>query len=175
MKRADPCAFSRVRKRAATGSISPATALTWWTGSLSANYGEMYVREAEGLSGGRPFIVVDLPDRHDAPERDLFDRYALAVNGAVQGSFTKFGSCPLLILSGGDIVTYIPPGAGEKELFQTLAGIRTVERAVHLYWYLDPAMAKCTDPRSQTVFPFSGIVCTISPSKQQHVLWDRFS
>ncbi|EJG08236.1 MAG: DUF58 domain-containing protein [Methanofollis liminatans] len=109
---------------------------------LSAKYGEMYVREAEGLSGGRPFIVVDLPDRHDAPERDLFDRYALAVNGAVQGSFTKFGSCPLLILSGGDIVTYIPPGAGEKELFQTLAGIRPVERSVHLYRYLDPAMAR---------------------------------
>jgi uncharacterized protein (DUF58 family) len=109
---------------------------------LSAKYGTMYVREAEGLSGGRPFIVVDLPDRRDAPEREVFDRYSLAVNGAVQGSFTKFGSCPLLIISGGDVVSYIPPGAGEKELFETLAAVRPVERSVHLYRYLDPAMAR---------------------------------
>lgn len=109
---------------------------------LSAKYGEMYVREAEGISGGRPFIVVDLPDGGDAPDREAFDRYSLAVNGAVQGSFTKFGSCPLMIVSGGDILSYIPPGAGEKELFETLAGVRPVERSVHLYRYLDPAMAR---------------------------------
>jgi len=109
---------------------------------ISAKYGKMYVREVEGLSGGMPFIIVDLPDCRDTLEREAFDRYSLEVNSAVQGSFTKFGSCPLLISSGGDVISYIPPGAGEKELFETLAGIHPVERFAHLFRYLDPAVAR---------------------------------
>ncbi|MDK2974036.1 MAG: hypothetical protein PWP08_407 [Methanofollis sp.] len=120
----------------------PGDALDTVDWKLSARYGKMYVREAEGLSGGMPFIIVDLPDRHDAPEQDAFNRFSLEVNGAVQGSFTKFGSCPLLILSGGDIISYIPPGAGEKELFEILAGVRPIERCTHLFRYLDPATAR---------------------------------
>ncbi|TAJ45313.1 DUF58 domain-containing protein [Methanofollis fontis] len=109
---------------------------------LSAKYGTMIVREVEGISGGRPFVIVDLPDRRDAPGKEEFARYSMSVNGGVEGTFTRFGACPLLIVSGAEILSYLPSGSAEKEILDALSGITPTERAVHLYRYLDPVIAR---------------------------------
>ncbi|QSZ67610.1 DUF58 domain-containing protein [Methanofollis aquaemaris] len=107
---------------------------------LTARHGKMYIREAEGMSGGAPCIVVDLPDPGHELSDDEMARYSMAVNGAVEGTYTRYGVCPLLLISGGQVVASLPPESREEEIFGALAMVRPTERTVHLYRYLDRAM-----------------------------------
>ncbi|MDD4255989.1 MAG: DUF58 domain-containing protein [Methanofollis sp.] len=109
---------------------------------LSAKFGSLYIREPEGLSGGAPLVIIDLPDLHDSPRAEDFARFSIAASGEAEGICTHFDACPLLLISGGEIVTYVRGSPEQKEFIAALAAIRPIERAGHLYRYLDPASVR---------------------------------
>lgn len=109
---------------------------------LSAKFGTIYIREPEGESGGAPLVVIDLPDLHDAPEAEDFARFSIAATGEAEGICTHFDACPLLLISGGEVRTFLRGSPEQKEFITALAAIRPVERAGHLYRYLDPAFVQ---------------------------------
>lgn len=106
---------------------------------LSAKFGIFYMREYEGESGGAPLLIIDLPDIHDAPEKEDFARFSIAASGEAEGICTHFDTCPLLIISGGDVLTYLNGSSDQKEFLAALAAIRPIERATYFYRYRDPA------------------------------------
>jgi len=106
---------------------------------ISAKFGALYIREPEGESGGAPLVIIDLPDCHDAPEAEDFARFSIVASGEAEGICTHFDACPLLLISGGEILTFLRGSPDNKEFVSALAAIRPVERATHLYRYLDPS------------------------------------
>nr|WP_245320950.1 DUF58 domain-containing protein [Methanofollis sp. W23] len=108
---------------------------------LTAKYGKMYVREREGLSGGAPMVIIDLPGVDERLSKEEISRYSLAATGAVEGTYNKFGNCPLLLIAGGGVVASVPLESSEDEVFGALTAVRPTERTSLLYRYLDPLMA----------------------------------
>lgn len=108
---------------------------------LTVKYGKIYVREREGLSGGAPMIVIDLPrGEADLPEEEA-SRYSVAATGAVEGTYTRFGSCPLVLVAGGEVVASVPPEGSGDEIFGALTAVRMTRRTSSpLYRYLDRVM-----------------------------------
>lgn len=110
------------------------TRIDW---KLSAKFGFLYVREYEGESNGAPLLVIDLPDLHDAPEKEDFARFSIAASGEAEGIYTQFDACPLLIISGGDVLTFLDGSLDQKEFLGAIATIRPVERSNYFYRLLD--------------------------------------
>ncbi|QYZ79569.1 DUF58 domain-containing protein [Methanofollis formosanus] len=106
---------------------------------LSARHGKLYIREPEAMSGGSPCVIVDLPDPGHPLSDDEMTRYSMAVNGAVEGTYRRYGVCPLLLIAGGEVVASLPPEVPEEELFGALAMVRPTEQTVPVYRYLDAA------------------------------------
>lgn len=117
----------------------PGEDLTRVDWKLTAKFGIPYIREPEGLSGGAPLVLIDLPDIHNAPEAEDFARFSIAASGEAEGICTHFDVCPLLLISGGEVMSCVRGSPEQKEFLAALAAIRPVERTVHLYRYLDPA------------------------------------
>lgn len=116
---------------------------------LSAKFGALYIREHEGLSGGAPLVLIDLPDVRNTPGAEDFARFSIAACGEAEGVCTHFEACPLLIISGGEVRTFLRGSPEQKDFIAALAMIRPVERAGHLYRYLDPVsvQARIRTPR----------------------------
>lgn len=113
---------------------------------LSAKFGILYIREYERESDGAPLLIIDLPDIHDAPEKEDFARFSIAASEEAEGICTQFDICPLLIISGGDILTFLSGSSDQKEFLAALATIRPVERATYFYRYHDLASVRVREP-----------------------------
>ncbi|MDD3621639.1 MAG: DUF58 domain-containing protein [Methanofollis sp.] len=118
----------------------PGDPLDYVDWKLTAKYGKMYVREREGLSGGASMIIIDLPGIDEKLSKEEMSRYSLAATGAVEGTYNKYGNCPLLLISGGNVIASVPSESSEDEVFGALTAVRPTERTAPLYRYLDPVM-----------------------------------
>jgi uncharacterized protein (DUF58 family) len=133
---------------------------------LSAKFGTLYIREHEGESGGAPLVVIDLPDIHNAPCAEDFARFSIAACGEAEGICTHFDACPLLLISGGEVLSCVRGSPEQKEFIAALGAIRPVERTGHLYRYLDPAgvRVRIRAPRGGGEEVFRERLTTIIPS-----------
>jgi len=104
---------------------------------VTARRGTYYVRQLTGLEGGAPLILVDLPARAD--DRESFARLMAAVSGAVEGAIGSRDGCSILVITGPEIVRFIPRTEEVRDAFSALAGLEPVEPRISLYRAPGPA------------------------------------
>ena len=105
---------------------------------VTARQNTLYVREPTGLEGGTPLIVVDLPPRAGAPE--TFTRFSMAVSGAVEGAINSREGCSLLIISGPEVIRFLPQTVDIRETLNALGRLTPIEPRVSIYRSPGPAI-----------------------------------
>ena len=106
----------------------------------SAHHNRLIVRELSTITDDSVFIVVDLPDRNHGNEetvRGVFN----AVGGRIEIELERKHYLSLLVLSGGDIILFLPHMMSREEIQEATLDFRQVERTHHLYRVLDDQTA----------------------------------
>ena len=106
---------------------------------VSARRGALYVREMTGLESGIPLLVVDLPMRQEnGPE--FSERYTMVVCDAVERAMESREGCSLLIITGGEILRFLPWTENLREVLSALGEVAPAEPRVSLYRAPGPAV-----------------------------------
>ncbi len=104
---------------------------------LSAKHQKLFVKEYTGQQGDLPLIIVDMPDRAPAAETLSIGRLVSAASGALEEAIGEYRSVSLLIISGGNIVRFLP---NERDIHRVMAAagaMEPTERLVHFYYARD--------------------------------------
>ncbi|RXE56103.1 hypothetical protein ABH15_07945 [Methanoculleus taiwanensis] len=104
---------------------------------LSAKHQKLFVKEYSSQQGNLPLILVDLPDATLRPEMPDSDPLVSAVTGALEDAILEHRFVSLLIISGGNVVRYLP---GERDIHRVMSAVgdlRPAERLVHQYYARD--------------------------------------
>jgi uncharacterized protein (DUF58 family) len=107
---------------------------------LSAKHDRLFVREYTGIAGSPPLIVLDVPDRSALP--GTADALKGAVSGLVEQAAGRHGAGNLLVISGANVIRYLPFGRQTAPVRALLTSITPGERLVHLYRSIDAATAR---------------------------------
>ncbi len=106
---------------------------------VSARRGALYVREMTDLESGIPLLVVDLPMRQEnGPE--FSERYTMVVCDAVERAMESREGCSLLIITGGEILRFLPWTENLREVLSALGEVAPAEPRVSLYRAPGPAV-----------------------------------
>jgi len=100
---------------------------------LSAKFRKLYVREYAGLMGEPPILVIDLPDRSAAAGEPEFDRLMGAIQGAVEKAVRFHTSSSLIVISGPNLVEYLPLKRDMARWFSVQRQLVPMERLVHAF------------------------------------------
>jgi hypothetical protein len=104
---------------------------------LSAKHDRLFVREYTGIAGSPPLIVLDMPDRSAPP--GIGDALKGAVSGLVEQAAGRHGAGHLLVVSGANVIGYLPFGRQTAPARALLTSATPGERLVHLYRSMDAA------------------------------------
>ncbi len=107
---------------------------------LSAKHDRLFVREYTGIAGSPPLIVLDMPDP-SAPH-GTGDALKGAVSGLVEQAAARHGAGHLLVISGANVIRYLPFGRQTAPVRALLTSLTPGERLVHLYRSMDAATAR---------------------------------
>ncbi len=100
---------------------------------LSAKHQKLFVKEYTGQQGDLPLIIVDMPDRTLAAENPSTGRLVSAASGALEEAIGEYRFVSLLVISGGNIVRFLP---NERDIHRVMAAagaMEPTERLVHFY------------------------------------------
>lgn len=107
---------------------------------LSAKHERLFVREYTGIAGSPPLIVLDMPDASALPGTG--DALKGAVSGLVEQAAGRHGAGHLLVISGANVIRYLPFGRQTAPVRALLNSTSPAERLVHLYRSMDAATAR---------------------------------
>ena len=105
---------------------------------VTARHDALYVRELTGLEGGTPLIAVDLPAR--VGDLETFARFSMAVSGAVEGAINSREGCSLLVVTGPEVIRFLPGTMDIREALDALGRLTPVEPRAPLYRSPGPAI-----------------------------------
>jgi hypothetical protein len=106
---------------------------------MTAKHGKFFVREYYGLAGEPPLLVVDLPDTSsDYPTR-AYDLMIGGMNDAMRSAVRETHGCSLLIISGPNLLKYIPFEKSTVQVRKTIDKLHEQKRLISWYRTVDPA------------------------------------
>jgi len=106
----------------------------------SARHNRYIVRELSMTAENSVFIVVDLPDRLHGSE-EAMRVVSGAVGSRVESELDRKRDLSFLVLSGGDIVRFLPHTVDREAIWDAVTALGPVERTHHLYRALDDRAA----------------------------------
>ncbi|MDD1657687.1 MAG: DUF58 domain-containing protein [Methanomicrobiales archaeon] len=100
---------------------------------LSAKYSKLYVREYAGLLGEPPVLVIDLPDRSTAFDTPGFEQLLGSLQAAVEKAVRFYRASSLLIISGPNLVEFLPIRRDLYRWFSVQQQLIPADRRVHAF------------------------------------------
>lgn len=98
---------------------------------LSAKYQKLFVREYAARMGEASLIVVDMPDRSSAADPSSLDRLVSSAGAAIEQVFQQHRAASLLIVSGGNLIRFLPDERDIRQLMLAVRYMQPAERLVH--------------------------------------------
>jgi hypothetical protein len=100
---------------------------------LSARFSKLYVREYAGLLGEPPVLVIDLPDRSAALDTPGFEQLLGSLQAAVEKAVRFYRASSLLIVSGPNLVEYLPIRRDMFRWFSVQRQLVPADRRIHAF------------------------------------------
>ncbi len=106
---------------------------------MTAKHGKFYVREYYGLAGEPPLLIVDLPDASSDYPAHAYDLMIGGMNDALRSAVRETHGCTLLIISGPNLLKYIPFEKSTVQARKTIDALHGQKRLLSWYRTADPA------------------------------------
>ncbi len=116
---------------------------------LSAKHQKLFVKEYASQQGNLPLILVDLPDATLRPEMPNSDPLVSAVTGALEEAIKEYRFVSLLIISGGNVVRYLPSERDIHRVMSAVGELQPAERLVHQYYARDEVAVRSKLSRTE--------------------------
>lgn len=100
---------------------------------LSAKFSKLYVREYAGLMGEPPVLVIDLPDRSTVVDTPGFEQLLGSLQAALEKAVHFYRASSLLIISGPNLVEYMPIRHDMASWFSVQQQLIPADRRVHAF------------------------------------------
>lgn len=100
---------------------------------LSAKHSRLYVREYAGLLGEPPVLVIDLPDRSTVVDTPGFEQLLGSLQAAVEKAVRFYRASSLLIISGPNLVEFLPIRRDMFRWFSVQQQLVPADRRVHAF------------------------------------------
>ncbi|MBN1195485.1 MAG: DUF58 domain-containing protein [Methanomicrobiaceae archaeon] len=100
---------------------------------LSAKHDTLYVRDFMGRESAGSLIVVDVPDRAVSFPAGDFARLREAAAGAAAATLRQQKECDILVVSGGNIIRFLPAGGEQDALMAFLRSLEPQDRMVRFF------------------------------------------
>jgi hypothetical protein len=100
---------------------------------LSARFSKLYVREYAGLMGEPPVLVIDLPDRSTVVDTPGFEQLLGSLQAALEKAIRFYQASSLLIISGPNLVEYLPIRRDMASWFSVQQQLIPADRRVHAF------------------------------------------
>jgi Uncharacterized conserved protein (some members contain a von Willebrand factor type A (vWA) domain) len=105
---------------------------------MTAKHGKIFVREYSGLAGEPPLLVVDLPDASSEYSTRSYDLMIGGMNDALRAAVRENRGCSLLIISGPNLLKFVPFEKSTVKARKTIDTLRGRRRLLSWYRTLDP-------------------------------------
>lgn len=109
---------------------------------MTAKHGKFFVREYYGLAGEPPLLIVDLPDASSEYPAQAYDLMIGGMNDALRSAVRETHGCTLLIISGPNLLKYIPFEKSIVQARKTIDALHDQKRLLSWYRAVDPGYSR---------------------------------
>jgi len=100
---------------------------------LSAKYQKLFVKQYTSHIGEPALIIVDLPDQSGSENTQVLNRMVTAIEGAMEKALRQYRTVSLLVVSGGNIIRFLPAEQNLSKLMVAVRNMRPIARSHHFY------------------------------------------